>query len=96
MVIFAILSYYLSFVADLLAVAVPALDLFISLFGALCLSALGLAFPALIQSCVWWKYQTNSERWLMGIKNSFLVLVGISGLIIGTYTSLDALVREFS
>lgn len=30
----------------LLAVAIPNLELFISLFGALCLSALGLAFPA--------------------------------------------------
>lgn len=33
-------------VTFLLAVAIPNLELFISLFGAFCLSALGLAFPA--------------------------------------------------
>lgn len=52
--------------AVLLAVAIPNLELFISLFGALCLSALGLAFPALIQICTHW-YQTSgvNRAWLL-------------------------------
>lgn len=46
--------------------AIPNLELFISLFGALCLSALGLAFPALIQICTHW-YNTKglSKVWLL-------------------------------
>ncbi|EDO63439.1 AGAP009894-PA, partial [Anopheles gambiae str. PEST] len=38
----------------LLAVAIPRLGLFISLFGAFCLSALGIAFPAIMEICVLW------------------------------------------
>ncbi|XP_077301348.1 proton-coupled amino acid transporter-like protein acs [Arctopsyche grandis] len=80
----------------LLAVAVPALDLFISLFGALCLSALGLAIPALIQTCVWWNYITRNEKILMSIKNTIVGVFGIVGLVVGTYTSLKAIIHEFS
>ncbi|KAG7313227.1 hypothetical protein JYU34_000326 [Plutella xylostella] len=79
-----------------LAAAVPELDLFISLFGALCLSALGLAFPAFIQSCTYWYYVSDSERIRMLIKNIIVVIFGVLGLIVGTYTSLDGIIRKFS
>ncbi|XP_053623801.1 proton-coupled amino acid transporter-like protein CG1139 [Plodia interpunctella] len=79
-----------------LGVAVPELDLFISLFGALCLSALGLAFPAIIQSCTYWHYVSRSERIRMIVKNAFVVLFGILGLVVGTYTSLEQIVFKFS
>ncbi|KAI8040902.1 hypothetical protein M5D96_006845 [Drosophila gunungcola] len=80
----------------LLAVAIPNLELFISLFGALCLSALGLAFPALIQICTHW-YQTKGigKAWLV-LSNFVLIIVGILGLVIGTYTSLKEIVLTFS
>ncbi|SPP85437.1 blast:Proton-coupled amino acid transporter 1 [Drosophila guanche] len=80
----------------LLAVAIPNLELFISLFGALCLSALGLAFPALIQICTHW-YETKGLRkvWLL-LSNFVLIIVGILGLVIGTYTSLREIVLTFS
>lgn len=74
----------------------PELDLFISLFGALCLSALGLAFPAFIQSCTYWYYVSDSERIRMLIKNIIVVIFGVLGLIVGTYTSLDGIIRKFS
>ncbi|PBC26725.1 Proton-coupled amino acid transporter [Apis cerana cerana] len=70
----------------LLAVAIPQLDLFISLFGALCLSGLGLAFPAIIQICTFWTVCDRTERSIMVAKNMSLVLFGILGLIVGTYT----------
>ncbi|KOB76941.1 Amino acid transporter, partial [Operophtera brumata] len=79
-----------------IAAAVPELDLFISLFGALCLSALGLAFPAVIQSCTYWYYVSRSERIRMIIKNAAVVLFGVLGLIVGTWTSLDGIIRKFS
>ncbi|EDW78915.1 uncharacterized protein Dwil_GK11241 [Drosophila willistoni] len=80
----------------LLAVAIPNLELFISLFGALCLSALGLAFPALIQICTHW-YHTKgiAKIWLL-LSNFVLIIVGILGLVIGTYTSLKEIVLTFS
>ncbi|XP_045531065.1 proton-coupled amino acid transporter-like protein CG1139 isoform X1 [Pieris brassicae] len=79
-----------------IAAAVPELDLFISLFGALCLSALGLAFPAIIQSCTYWYYVSDSERIRMIIKNVIVVLFGALGLVVGTWTSLDGIIRKFS
>nr|XP_034839393.1 proton-coupled amino acid transporter-like protein CG1139 isoform X2 [Maniola hyperantus] len=79
-----------------LAAAVPELDLFISLFGALCLSALGLAFPAFIQSCTYWYYVSDSERIRMIIKNAIVVVFGVLGLVVGTWTSLEGIIVKFS
>lgn len=79
----------------LLAVAIPNLELFISLFGALCLSALGLAFPALIELFTHWKYVSGFRKVRMLVLNSIIVLVGVAGLIIGTYTSLAEIIKTF-
>ncbi|CAG4983936.1 unnamed protein product [Parnassius apollo] len=79
-----------------IAAVVPELDLFISLFGALCLSALGLAFPAFIQSCTYWYYVSPSERIRMIIKNAIVVVFGALGLVVGTWTSLEGIITKFS
>lgn len=79
----------------LLAVAIPNLELFISLFGALCLSALGLIFPALIEYCTFHKQYTGASKLLMIIKNLIIILIGLAGLTIGTYTSLTEIVHTF-
>lgn len=79
-------------VTFLLAVAIPNLELFISLFGALCLSALGLAFPAWIQICThWYEYKGSKKVWLV-VSNSLIVVVGLVGLVVGTYTSLNDII----
>ncbi|XP_054008695.1 proton-coupled amino acid transporter-like protein CG1139 [Hylaeus anthracinus] len=83
-------------VTFLLAIAIPQLELFISLFGALCLSGLGLAFPAIIQTCTFWNVHDRTERMLMVAKNMSLVLFGLLGLVIGTYTSLRDIIASFS
>ncbi|KAI4470927.1 amino acid transporter [Holotrichia oblita] len=80
----------------LLAVAVPKLELFISLFGALCLSALGIAFPALIDMCTHWDKPRGILFTLSVCKNCVLVIFGFAGLIIGTYTSISEIVKAFS
>ncbi|GJQ79448.1 hypothetical protein Trydic_g16306 [Trypoxylus dichotomus] len=80
----------------LLAVAVPRLELFISLFGALCLSALGIAFPAIIDLCTHWNKPGSAAFVLFVCKNSFLIIFGFAGLIIGTYTSISEIVKAFS
>ncbi|KAM0733201.1 Proton-coupled amino acid transporter-like protein [Formica fusca] len=79
-----------------LAVTVPELDLFISLFGAFCLSGLGLAFPAIIQLCAFWKVMGPTEKKIMLAKNMCLILIGVLGLIVGTYTSLSKIITKFS
>ena len=80
----------------ILAVAIPELELFISLFGALCLSALGISFPALIQTCAFWKVREGRERAFLATKNIAVILFGLLGLVVGTYTSLEKIIDNFS
>ncbi|XP_048505508.1 proton-coupled amino acid transporter-like protein CG1139 isoform X2 [Athalia rosae] len=79
----------------LCAVAIPQLELFISLIGALSLSGLGLGFPAIIHTCAFWKVTHGSRKIIMVAKNSFVVIFGILGLVAGTYTSLRDIVETF-
>ncbi|KAJ3662236.1 hypothetical protein Zmor_006592 [Zophobas morio] len=79
-----------------LAVAIPKLDLFISLFGAFCLSALGLAFPAIIQTSTFWYSLNGVKGKLIIAKNCVIVLFGFIGLVVGTYTSLQKIVEYFN
>ncbi|XP_043286120.1 proton-coupled amino acid transporter-like protein CG1139 [Venturia canescens] len=78
-----------------IAVAIPKLDLFISLFGALCLSALGLAFPAIIDCCAFWKVKNRNGKIFMVAKNGSLVAFGFLGLVVGTWTSLSKIIESF-
>ncbi|XP_052895546.1 proton-coupled amino acid transporter-like protein CG1139 [Anopheles moucheti] len=77
----------------LLAVAIPNLDLFISLFGALCLSALGIAFPALIQTCTYGHHRQGMAKVWMVAKNSVIGVVAMLGLVIGTSTSMIEIIH---
>lgn len=90
-IIYAILSF-----AVLLAIAVPNLDLFISLFGALCLSTLGFAFPAIIECATYWNHMKGGSRMTLLLKDASLVMVGVVGLVVGTYTSMAEIIRSFS
>lgn len=87
--------FYRAWKSVLLAVAIPNLELFISLFGALCLSSLGLAFPALFESCVFLKHKSGFAKYVMIAKNIIIGLVGLAGFIVGTSTSLSGIVRTF-
>lgn len=80
--------------AVLLAVAIPRLGLFISLFGALCLSVLGLAFPALMEICVLYPDKLGRFNYILW-KDIFLIIFGVLGLVIGTYTSVRDIVISF-
>uniref|UniRef100_A0A6M2DXR6 Putative proton-coupled amino acid transporter 1 n=1 Tax=Xenopsylla cheopis TaxID=163159 RepID=A0A6M2DXR6_XENCH len=76
------------------AVAIPRLGLFISLIGVFCLSALGLAFPAVIELCAKWPDNLGKFRCVL-IKDLALVLFGIVALIVGTYVSVLGIVLSF-
>ncbi|CAH1100998.1 unnamed protein product [Psylliodes chrysocephalus] len=79
-----------------LAVAVPYIDLFISLFGALTLAALGLAIPAILDLSTYWYSLTGVRGQLRIAKNCFIILVGVFGLIVGTSTSLQKIIEKFT
>lgn len=79
----------------LLAAAVPHLGLFISLFGAFCLSILGLAFPAIMEICVLWPDKYGTLNWHLW-KDLGLVIFAFAGLTSGTYASLKDIIATFS
>lgn len=79
----------------LVAAAVPELGLFISLFGAFCLSILGLAFPAIMEICVLWPNNLGAGRWIMW-KDIGLIIFALVGLVSGSYSSLIEIIASFS
>ncbi|XP_063240185.1 proton-coupled amino acid transporter-like protein CG1139 [Bacillus rossius redtenbacheri] len=83
-------------VTFLLAVAIPNLELFISLFGALCLSALGIVAPAIIETATFWYSRDRSHFVGMLVKNLLILVFGLFALVIGTYTALVEIVKKLS
>ncbi|CAB3374931.1 Hypothetical predicted protein [Cloeon dipterum] len=75
----------------LLAAAVPNLELFISLFGAFCLSILGIVLPTVIQMATF----EQDRSGLRLAKNTFLIVFGLVGLVTGTYISIKDIIHEF-
>lgn len=71
------------------AIAIPNLGPFISLAGAVCLSFLGLIFPAVIETVTYWDRPNGLGRfnWVLW-KNMFLVMFGILGFLSGAYVSI--------
>ncbi|KAJ0183683.1 hypothetical protein K1T71_000106 [Dendrolimus kikuchii] len=72
-----------------IAIAIPDLGPFISLVGAVCLSFLGLIFPAVIETVTFWDRPNGLGRfnWVL-MKNIMLISFGIIGFLTGSYVSI--------
>lgn len=79
-----------------LAILIPYIDLFISLVGALCISALGLAFPAIFDSSTRWHQLTGWHKYWVHFKNLLIVLFSFFGLAVGTVTSMEQIIEKFT
>jgi len=84
-----------------MAAAVPKLDLFISLVGALSSSCLALIFPPLIDLASGWNDKEDTDRadnsrrlWML--KNMCICTFGVIGFVTGTYASLRDIVSYFA
>jgi len=75
-----------------LAIAIPRLDLFISLVGSVGCSALGLIIPPMLHLMVYW--ETIHKAVL--VKDFLIITFGIVGTVTGTYSSLEAIITAFS
>ncbi|KAK4872815.1 hypothetical protein RN001_014844 [Aquatica leii] len=90
-----ILRIMLVIVTVLVAVFIPLLELFISLFGSFCLSALGIVFPAIMDICIKWPNKLGFQNWIL-IKDVFLIGFGMLGLMSGSYSALAEIIRKLS
>jgi proton-coupled amino acid transporter len=79
----------------ILAILIPNLEIFISLVGSVCLSALGIAFPALIETCTFWKHISGYRKTWMVCKNIFIGVIALAGLVIGLYTSVSEIIETY-
>lgn len=64
------------------------------MFGALCLSVLGIAFPALMEICVLWPDRLGPFNWVV-IRNVILIAIGLFGLVTGTNKSIVDIIDSF-
>ncbi|KAF5301877.1 hypothetical protein FQR65_LT08709 [Abscondita terminalis] len=78
----------------IIAIAIPNLGGFISLVGAVCLSTLGLIFPAVIDLVTFYEDpglgRFNWRLW----KNVFLIIFGLIGFMTGTYVSIQEIINS--
>lgn len=79
-----------------IAIAIPNLGGFISLVGAVCLSTLGLMFPAVIETVTFWDEpglgMCNWRLW----KNVCLVAFGVIDFVTGTYVSIQDIMNDLA
>ncbi|XP_055941372.1 proton-coupled amino acid transporter 1-like isoform X2 [Argiope bruennichi] len=92
-----LLRSVLVFITFLMAIAIPNLDLLISLVGALASSSLALIFPPIIELCTVWNSNMSPRKFrLVLMKDIFIVIFGIFGSVIGTYTVISEIVELMS
>ena len=75
-----------------LAAAIPKLDLFISLVGAMSSSTLALMAPPIIDTVTNWE---KLSAWRVS-RNLFLFTLGFLGFLTGTFVSLKNIVQYFA
>jgi len=76
-----------------LAITVPQLDNFVSLVGATFAAGLALIFPPLLFLMCFWKQNLSTSEIA---KNFMISLLGIIGMVTGTYISIDAIIKGFT
>lgn len=80
-----------------MAAAIPNLELFISLVGAFCLSAMGIAFPAMAQILVFWSNRQETFGFaLMVFKNIVIIMIAFLAFTIGISSTLIKFFAEES
>ena len=72
----------------MLAAAIPKIELFISLIGAVASLTLAVIAPAIIHSIVFWDDFIGISGKFKIARNVFLLVLGIAGMIAGTIISV--------
>lgn len=90
-----VIRIFLVFVTFFFAVLIPNLELFISLIGAICLSTMGLSFPAIIQLLTFWNHYSGARFLIFFLKNLTIILIAVLGFLIGTSVSVNEILHTF-
>ncbi|XP_031630120.1 proton-coupled amino acid transporter-like protein CG1139 [Contarinia nasturtii] len=83
------------FITFVMAVAIPDLDLFISLIGALSLATLGILFPPFLETVAKWNRVSGFTKALMISKNLLFGVIGLAGFFIGSSISMKDIINRY-
>lgn len=75
------------------AIGVPQISPFLTIVGALFFSALGLIFPAVIETIVFWDAGFGFLKWKL-FKNIFVVIFGVLAMIFGTHSGIKSIIKN--
>eukprot|EP00088_Acartia_fossae_P071648 TRINITY_DN9890_c0_g1_i13.p1 TRINITY_DN9890_c0_g1~~TRINITY_DN9890_c0_g1_i13.p1 ORF type:complete len:474 (-),score=52.14 TRINITY_DN9890_c0_g1_i13:363-1784(-) len=89
-----VLRYALVLFTFALAAAIPKLDLFISLVGAVASSTLALMAPPIIDTVTYWDDSRMTRRRI--VMNFMFFILGLVGFLTGTYVSVGNIIKYFS
>ena len=78
-----------------LAAAIPKIDLFISLIGAVASSTLALIAPSIMHTLVFWDTFDGMVGKIKIGRNLFLCILGIIGMVFGTIYSIKDIIEYF-
>lgn len=83
-------------VTFLMAYAIPNLDLFISLVGAVGISTTSLVIPIIIHSLVFWDhYTSNTKRFMYFAKNIILLSISLMIFLTGVTKSVSDIIETY-
>ncbi|XP_063975258.1 proton-coupled amino acid transporter-like protein pathetic isoform X2 [Diachasmimorpha longicaudata] len=86
---------FMGLVTIAVALAVPNLEPFISLVGAIFFSFLGISIPAVVETISCWESHLGTFYWRL-IKNIFLFAFSLFALFTGTWVSLVDIIHSYS
>lgn len=76
------------------AIAIPKLDLLLSLIGAVCSTILALVLPPLMEFIIM-PCDSNFTWWWITFKNSVILILALLGFLTGGYESISAIIHYF-
>lgn len=85
----------ITFCAVLLAVIVPTIGPFMGLIGALCFGFLGLVFPVILETVLYYDIGFGPGKWVLW-KNIAIFIFGILAIIFGSYNSVVDIIKEYT
>jgi proton-coupled amino acid transporter len=94
--VFAELTFrsVLVLITFIMAEAIPFLNLFISLVGAVSSSTLALLFPPILDLVT--SYNCGDLKFITVVKNVIILLFGVVGCVTGTYESINSIISAFN
>ncbi|KAF4527238.1 hypothetical protein B566_EDAN016111 [Ephemera danica] len=84
----------LVFITMCVGLAIPNLGSLMGLIGAVCLSTVGIMFPPVLETLVYWN-DLGPGKWLLW-KNICIFIFGFIGFSTGLYTSMVDIIHSFS